>query len=71
MCQLGAAPTLYSRPDASKVYVYVITLVSGGSGVGARTAGTKIIHSLQIKIDSAGKSYQQRPENAVNLLITR
>jgi hypothetical protein len=37
--------------------------------VGARTAGTKIIHSLQIKIVSPGKSYQQRPENPVNSLV--
>jgi hypothetical protein len=43
--------------------------VSGGSGVGARTAGTKIILSLQIKIVSPGKSYQQRPENPVNSLV--
>jgi cytidylate kinase len=47
------------------------SFVSGGSGVGAKTAGTKIIHSLQIKTVSAGKSYQQQPKNAVNLLIIK
>ena len=41
MCQLGAAPALFSRPDASKVYVYFIVSFQGARVWGPEPQGQR------------------------------